>query len=276
MKRILLLGSALFLLIVLVGCGQHDAMTNGLDVIDLHEEESNMHYEQGGSTGIEASWAVDELRFSSVEDLLNAYVITRAGGEIEHLVSEWQELFVGTDISFADSAANVGFTALENLHLPVGIPEELELFTIMINKGLVEFTFMHPEDMVSEEAVRDAIISRRVARFSFRRWDMDDDFLFDAMMNQSTQRDVLIDGKYRFREDEMGAHSFSWVYDRTRFWLHLPAQRSGLGPRIAAAPELGGVPLDDPYAMVSFTETVTINLQDTRAVEAMIEELAAQ
>lgn len=299
MKRLLAISTILFLLVLLVGCRQNDMAAAEPDVADLYEEESHSPYEQADylygeehegchhfheqeeethvqeqddGTRIEVSWAPTEISFSSVEDFLNAYMIASAGREIDHLESEWSALFAPSELSSAEA---VNFTALENVYLPMGIPDEFELFTIRVAEGGVVFIFMHPDDMVSEEAIRDALRNFRVVHFGFYRWDMDDDFLFDAMMEQSTERDVLIDGKYLFRDTAwLGYYSVDWISNRTRFVLQLPAQRNASGQR-SAANEIGGVSLDDPYAMVSFTETATLNLQDTRAVEAMIEELEA-
>ena len=297
MKRLFTIGAILFLLVMLVGCRQYDAAANEASVADsveeeshsayypdeeehegchhFHEEEHEVHaYEQEDSTRIEASWVVDQMWFSSIEDFLNAYVTTDAGGEIDHLESEWQAQFGrGEHITFAESAAKVNFTSLEHVYLPVGIPDELELFSIMVNEGVVEFTFMHPEDMISDDAVWDAYRNFRELRFGFRRWDEDDSVLFDILMEQSREHGALIDGKYLFIEDEWVGHTFDWVSNRTRFWLQLPAGRNAAGERVES--ERGGVSLDDPHAMLSFTETVTLNLQDTHAVETMIEELEA-
>ena len=294
MKRLFTIGTFLFLLVMLAACTQYDAMANEPDVVVPYEEEGRSSYEQEDypykekhegchhfheqedTAGIVASWAVDEINFSSVEDFLNAYMTASRGGEIDSLASEWHVPFTGEeDLTFSESAANVNFTSLEHFYLPVGIPDEFELFTITVNEGAVNFIFMRPEDMVSEDAVWDALWNERVVRFDFPRWDMDDAFLLEAMLEQGniTEED-LVNGRYEIREHEW-AYVIAWVYDRTRFWLQIPRRQHNARGESVMATELDGVSLDDPYELVSFAETTTINLQDTRAVEAMIAELEA-
>ena len=272
MKRLFTTSVIFFLLILLSACTQYSA--------EIHEEYDHSHeydyethtYVQEEEAGPVASWAADEISFSSVEDFLNAYVTASAGGDIDHLASEWHDLFMAEDITFTESAYHVDFTSLENFHLPVGIPEEFELFTIRVLQGAAEFTFLHPEDMISEHTVRNAFMNFRELRFMFFRWDMDETFLFNNMTEGSMEHDILIDGKYLFGEGFGGGYSVDWISDRTRFILHLPATTTN---DRSETNELGGISLDDPHAMISFTETTTLNLQDTRAVETMIEELEA-
>ena len=295
MKRLFTIGTFLFLLVMLAACTQYDAMANEPDVVAPYEEEGrssyeqedypyeekhkgcHRFYEQEDNTGIVASWAVDEINFSSVEDFLTAYMIVSAGGEIDHLESERHALFAEEDdLTFTDSAANVNLTALEHFYLPVGIPDEFELFTIMVKEGSVSLIFMHPDDMISEDAIWDALWSERLFRFVFLRWDMDDSFLLEAQLEQSNiTKEDLIDGRYEIRELEQ-FYVLDWVYNRTRFLLHVPRTQLNARGESVMATELDGVSLDDPYEMVSFAETTTLNLQDTRAVEEMIAELEAR
>jgi len=261
MKRLLITTIVLFLLVTLAGCAQYDA--------DYPKEKDYGLCDHEHEEEIFDSVAPDQIRFSSVEDFLNAYIIASEGGDIANVVSRWE---TATDRGLASVADSINFTSFEAFHLPVGIPEDFELHHIEINKEFVNFIFLHHDDMGSEEAFWDALWNFRELRFGFFRWDEDDATLFDGLMAVSSELDTLIDGKYLFRERESGAHSFNWVSDRTSFSLHLPANLDPTNDR-SATNELGGISLDDPHAMVSFTETTTLNLQDTRAVETMIEEL---
>ena len=282
MKRFLTIGAFLFLLVMLVACTQYDAIINEPDGVDPYEEESPALYEQEQEEchtlyeeELDAvSWVEDEINFSSVEDFLNAYVIASAGEDIAHLISEWYEPYTGATI--ASSVANVNFTSLEAFYLPIGIPEDFELWKIRIYEEFVSFILLHPDDMVSEDAIWDAIWSQRVFRFGFYRWDVEDSILIDAMLEQSfiTEED-LVNGRYQIREHE-GIYVLNWVSDRTRFSLHVPRMQLNARGEVVMAAELDGVLLDDPYELVSFAETVTLDLRDTRAVEAMIAELAAR
>ena len=295
MKRFFKIGAVLLLFVMLVGCTQYDTAATEPDVADPYEEESHTPYEQEEEyyayeeahegchhfyeeeeSEIAASWAWDEITFSSVEDFLNAYVIASRGGDIAHLESEWHKRF--TDAGFVATAAKVNFTSLDALYLPAGIPDEFEILTITVGEDVVEYIFMHPDDMVSEDATWDALWHGRLFRFMIFRWDEDDSVLLDAMLEQSiniTEED-LIGGRYRVDEGYSGYY-IDWVYDRTRFSLYIPRiQRGARGEIVIAATEIDGASSADPYELVSFAETTTLNLQDTRAVEAMIAELAAR
>jgi len=271
MKRLLILTIVLFLLVTLAGCTQYDVGGNEVYDTGSYEEEIDNHYDHGHEEEIFDSVAPDQIRFSSVEDFLNAYIIANEGGDITNLVSRWETATEGDIASVTDS---INFTSFEEFYLPVDIPDEFELHNIEITEEFVGFAFLHRDDMGSEEAVQDVMRYFRELHFGFARWDVDDYILFDAMMRQSWEQDILIDGKYLFRESELGDHTFHWISNRTRFWLHLPANLDPTGDR-SETNELGGISLDDPHAMISFTETTTLNLQDTRAVETMIEELEA-
>ena len=251
MKRVTMIGMLFLLLVALVGCGQ------------FNEEQE-----------ITGERVIDILDFPSLEAFLDAYLIVREDGEgdISDFVSEFWSA-TGDD-NLMDIATGAEFASLEMLHLPVGIPEDFELYRVRINELLVSFRFLHRDDMVSEYATKEADLQQQFFEFHFHRIDAEDSVLLEGILEQdSATKADLIDGRYLFREP----NSFTWVSNRTIFGLRTPVpQYDTSSESIMAATELGGVSLDDPYAMVSFTETVTINLQDTRAVEAMIEELAAQ
>ena len=281
MKRFITAPIILFIILTLAGCGQYgeEMETNEENLVDAYEpqdtyeEKNHSPYEQEEEMVIFDTPVEDSIRFSSVEDFLNAYMIASAGGNINHLASEWHETFAADGAPFSTSAAAVNFTSLETFYLPVGIPEEFELFTIEVNEELVSFIFLHSDDMVSEDAIWDAIRNLREFRFTFYRWDVEDSVLIDAMLEQNfiTEED-LIDGKYLLHEQ---GRSFSWVFDRTRFHLRTPWLHHNARAEVSIASENGDMPLADPLEAVKFTEMVTLNLQDTRAVEAMIAELEA-
>jgi len=278
MKRLFTIVTILFLLTILTACTQHDTISNEPDTVDLHDEGDYAHHEEDhehDTTGIHASWLPDAVTFSSMEDFLNAYMTANAGGDIDHFASEWGHFFGRTDVTSTYSAEAINFASLENVHLPVGIPDEFEFFTVTVGERGMNFIFMREEDMISEDTVLSALQNWRAVYFSVTTWDMDDSVLFDNMMGQGAGSGALIDGKYLFyfhANEWMSYYLFDWVSDRSSFRLRLPATQTG---DRSDTNELGGISLDDPHAMISFTETTTLNLQDTRAVETMIEELEA-
>ena len=279
MKRILTIGAFLFLLVMLGGCTQYDAVANEPDAIDSYEEESHTLYEQEQKEchtlyeeELDAvSWAWDEITFSSVEDFLNAYIIANAGGDIAHLISEWYEPYTGATI--ASSVANVNFTSLEAFYLPVGIPDEFEIHSIAVNEEFVNFTFLHQDDMISEDAIWDALRSNfRVFRFSAPRGQDVGDPMEDMLHLHGVTEEALIDGEYLF----VGPGSVVWALDNRLFYLYIPSSHRHVGGEVLMARGDDEMSFDDQLEAVRFAETVTINLQDTRAVEAMIAELEAE
>jgi len=238
-------------------------MVNDTHTVDQHEEEFHVYFEQEEEFEIAATPVWDEVSFSSVEDFLNAYLIASEGGDIAHLVSGWQAPFEDTELTSA--VDNIKLTSLEALYLPVGIPDEFELRSIDVSEELILFSFLHPDDSVTEE----------LNLFVFRWDELDEAFLINAMFEQYGIGEAdLIDGKYYFRERSWG-YAFDWVYNGTRFHLGIPLGQLNVRDEASRENRDGDMSYEDQLEAVGYAEIATINLQDTRAVEIMIEELEA-
>ena len=259
----------------------------GEEPIDINEGIGH-----GDEDEIFVSWVEDQLEFSSIEALLASYLIVkegRADGDIREVVSGWDASRTEWDASFSDSgliyvAESTDFTSLETFHLPVGIPEEFQIYRITVSEEDVAIWYLHKDDMVSEETRWDAIVQQRHFLFGFSRWDMDTDFLMDGILRQNgASEEDLIDGKYLF----VAPNLFRWASDRKTFGLYTP-----LPPRVE-----GEFTIDEdglmefvvdytveshiwdfvvdtatPADMVEFAETVTVDLLDTDEVMELIEE----
>ena len=282
MKRFITALIILFIILTLAGCGQYgeEMETNEENLVDAYEpqdayeEESHSPYEHEEEMEISDTPVEDSIRFSSVEDFLNAYMIAGAGGNINHLASEWHETFAADGAPFSTSAAAVNFTSLETFYLPVGIPEEFELFTIEVNEEFINLIFLHQDDMISEDAIWSALRSNyRVFRFSIPRGqnhgDPHEDPMEGMLQLHDLTEEVLIDEKYLV----LGPDTVVWVENNRLLALYIPESHRNASGDVSMERGDGEMSYEEQLEAVSFAETTTINLQDTRAVEAMIAEL---
>ena len=214
---------------------------------------------------------VDILEFPSLEAFLTAYLIVsgESAGDISDLVSRyWSSTSNNTDLIKVAEGAD--FESLETLFLPVGIPYDFEIGRIRVSELGVVFHFFQRDDMISEYAMQEAYWQQRYFNFFIERWDESESTLFNDMMQAQgvTEKD-LIDGKYLFRPP----NSFSWVSEGGRFGLRLPLQQSSINHETIMTTEIDGLPLNNPYEMVKFTETRAVNLLDTNEVMTLIMEI---
>ena len=236
MKRFFLISVALFLLTLFAGCRQQEEI----------------------SIGHQACAVIDHLTFSSLEEFLAGYLIAREGrtdGDITALVESWQVRSSNTELG--DVVESVSFTSLENLYLPIGIPDGFQIHVIRVNEEVVNIRFLHEDDMVSEEAIWDAIVRQRDFRFNFTRWDLDSpmDGIFEQF--HVTEEDLL-DGRYLFLEPNF----FIWASDREVLYMYMPLN---LPPRPTRGTD------EHMAAMVGFAEIRVVNLLDSNEVLALIE-----
>jgi hypothetical protein len=201
MKRLLLMGFTLFLLLVPVGCGQYNE-TVGItesNPIDAPKDINN-------ENELAICDTPTTLEFSSVDELLDSYRAMKTGEMKKEL---------------ANIANEVGFSALERLYLPTSIPDEYQLYRILINKLEVSFWYMHKDDLASEKAIMNAKSMQGYFLFSFTRWDI------DSPENGRFQRDDpdLVDGKYWINEP----NSITWPTDTGRdiFYMRTPFPSQG-------------------------------------------------
>ena len=292
MKRFLIVT---FLSILLIGCGENIVQP---EVSENNYEETAHEQIQHTEETIDVppppvaggEEATDFIEFATLEDLLVAYQTVREGGDIERVLNNRAENYrlseFFEDLDFAreyellephndvgNFAERTDLFSLETLHIPVGIPEDFELRKISLTETYVSFTYLPVGTILSS---RSDIWSEDNAgfHFGFRRWDVDDSVLFDAMLDQFSHiidgEEDLIDGKYLFRTP----HSVAWVAHRTRFSLSLPHYHHFEGGMYIETFLSEDISHYRPRDMVRFTEMVSIDLTDTVAVRAMITELA--
>jgi len=196
---------------------------------------------------------VDELEFSSMEDFLGSYRIAQGGraeGDLRDLVTDWNPAFTESD--FADVVAGAEIASLETLYQPTNLPDGFALHRITVNERNLAFWYLHEDDLVSEEATREAMNQRRYFLFNVSRRDGDASALMEGVLqrNRASAED-LIDGKYLFSAPNM----LVWTSDGAIFRLFVPLSMT-----------------EYVHDMVSFAELGVANLQDTGEVAALVGE----
>ena len=143
---------------------------------------------------------------------------------VEELLSSYRDVVMGeADEEFIAIAEQFDFAGIETIYLPIGIPDEYVLRRIEVSEGGFFFTYVHEEDMISEEAAWKAINENRhfmLVTINYDRTNFDASIgPMDGVLRQNniTAAD-LIDGKYFFREP----NRFHWAIDRTHFRLDTP------------------------------------------------------
>lgn len=243
MKKLLMLVILLCLLMTLVAC--------------RHEGETMAGEE-----------AIDFLEFSTLEDFLVAHRAVRLDEDIASLTERWGGALSASDLE--DAVESTNFASLETLSLPTGIPEEFQVRKITITNYGITFWYLPEHITVSRDTFWSAISQNPSFQFSISRRQENEMELI--LQRDNVNREDLIDGKYLFFYPNM----FVWESDGVMLLLYTPTPSHDAGDETRmVTTEIDGISLDDPYAMVRFTETATLNLQDTRAVETMIAELEA-
>ena len=272
MKKTLFLGGVLFLLLTLVACGQCTVETEANERGIENDYEKVAYPQEDEEKITDGEIAIDFIEFSTLEDFLSAYIAVGAGENAANFVKYWSG--VSDYPTLESTIEGVDFLSLETLYLPVGIPSDFEVGKITVTESYVNFWFF-PVGVFDPD--RDSFWDTvaRFPHFEFgfdHRWDVGDSVLFDAMLAQSTDAEILIDGKYLFRPP----NAFSWVSSGMRFGLRTPLAQQVTRDGRAMASELADLSIDNPHEMLLFTETMTINLRDTNEVTALIEELTEE
>ena len=276
MKKLLMISIAIFVIFVLFGC-RHEEHDNGCDY-DYDQAITDNNSEQQITSRVHV--LSETLSFSSLEGFLTSYVEVKNGGlgrgEID-FQGDWFSPFHGVEL--ADVIENIDFAGFEMLYIPTGIPDDFRLHEIRVFEEGVGFRYLHKNDMISEETIRAAISGQRHFWFVHTRWDMDNSFLFDAMMRQSfvsvgvnATEDDLINGRYFFN----GMHSFNWVHDRERFTMTVPSPSRVPSVDFGAETTVnadGQTVFSNPAEMVRFLEIRTVDLTDPEQIEALLGEL---
>jgi hypothetical protein len=194
----------------------------------------------------------DLIQFSSLEDYLNAYLASKAGGSIEEF----------TEGGYFSERIN--FTEFEILHLPTAILENFVIRRIRINEfGSMTFWFL-PEDAEGPTNAfwqwwNDYPHFRLSIRESLYENGM------ELLLQGSNQTvDDLIDGKYFISRTYNLFISFTWVSDGMLFDLYIDLRSQDT----EEFKELFGD--GDVLDFVRFAETRAVDLTDTEAVLDLI------
>jgi len=256
MKRLLLMAFTLFLLLMYVGCGQHNGK------YEMNEATSIGAYKEAyNEQELMVEEVVDELVFSSIVDFLAAYRAVRVGSDITDFVAD------STSSNYAYLTESVDFLALEKLYMPIGIPEEYQLCKIALNDEGIAFWYLHKADLVFENAFLKATSQQQHFIFGFiRRWDFNSPMDGILRQNGATKED-LIDGKYLFVMPNM----FIWSFGRELLYMYTPLPSPDY--RIIEPDDNTTKlkwPPDYAYELVKFAEVEVVDLLDEDAVTALI------
>ena len=255
MKRILKITLTVLFLLIFVACGQTEE--GSVDVDGSYEEE--LYSEQYNVTAStlnapQVSWDIDEMEFHSLTEFLESYVSAtrgRSAGEASRLEE------------------SVGLMALEELYLPIGIPNAYRLFRILVNENFVSFWYLQEEDLISEDTILDALINQRHFLFSFTRWDWGDETPFDRMLEHLRVSEIdLIDEKYYFDE----RNRFVWASDNERMSLYIPMPTTSPRGEHSIPDGAGGFMAFSLNEPPIFTQIRVVDLTDEEEVEALIQE----
>jgi len=239
-KRPLIAALMLLLFLVFTGCGQDDETPEIVGTYSTENEAGNEEFQNeysNQSAPIGGCAIPPTLYFTSMAEFLESQMAFRLG-EV-----------TGT---MAATAESVNFAELEKFYLPVGVPEEYKLFRITVNEEVVALWFLPEEHLVSDDAMRWADSRQQHFLFNFSRWDLD--FPMAGVLGSLRTNDVIIDDKYVFN----GRNLLMWAESRELMIMYAPMQTAE------------NISTED---LIKFTQTYTLDLTDTTAIEALLETL---
>ncbi|MCL2397361.1 MAG: hypothetical protein FWC93_04770, partial [Defluviitaleaceae bacterium] len=190
MKRLFIVVLALFLPLLFAGCGQRESSAD-----DGQPQESQIRASGTQNTQenqIRVSDPPDTLRFTSMREFLENHKKVAGDRAFEEISA---------------LAESVNFMGLERFYLPVGIPEEYQLYRLAVEEGVVALWFLPEEHLVSEGTMRVADARQQHFLFSFTRWEID------------SPRDIKL-GQLRITEDDLvnGAYTRFHFNNNNRLW----------------------------------------------------------
>jgi len=221
----------LLLLIAFLGCtAQSEVFESTTEIQNENLQEADYidntdELIEEGSGELMLSRVDDILFFSSLDDLLSSYQAANSMLRQHSTTSLSEEL--------------MALTTLEILYIPVGVPQEYQLFEIAVRDEVVTYLFLRGEHMVSEEAIMLARIYQEGFSFTFRRWDLDNPMEGILRQNRVTEAD-LIHGRYLLASP----NRLIWQNGRSVAFVRFPSDYVG----------------GDIDQIIAFAETTAINL----------------
>jgi hypothetical protein len=196
--------------------------------------------------------AISWVEFTSLENFLNAYLTAKEGGDISEFV----------DFGFLLSREKniiegINFTELETIYLLTGIPENFFLHKIHVNEYYTRIIYVCDSIEITEQ--RNSYWGYPYFNLSFSRKKN------ESPLERSTG-DILIDGIIYNR---LG--TFKWEVDGKQLSLDIPREESDEVNRTSSI----GLINEEIRKRIVFTETKTVDLTDTAAVRALLDELTA-
>jgi len=167
----------------------------------------------GGTHCLALDIPVDELVFSSLEELLAAHKAVREGTADAELAE-----LAGNDGEFG-----INLVALDEFYFPTRIPKEYKLYKIVVNYLCVHFIYLTDRDLISDEAISNALHQQKEFEFGFYREDIE--YPMDVILRQhgATEKD-LIDGIYLLEKP----NRLYWGSDKAVLYLYMPLSFSNV------------------------------------------------
>ncbi|MCL2108746.1 MAG: hypothetical protein FWH20_05315 [Oscillospiraceae bacterium] len=156
------------------------------------------------------------LEFTSLDDFLNAYLAINEGREIGEFVQrDWVE---DTRRSFENGAEKVNLIELENLYLPVGIPDNFAIRGITITENYIAIRYLPMNITIfSRDEFWSNLIQNPSFEFALTKTHFEN--VMDVILqDKNLTREDLIDGKYLFNSPNL----FTWEIDGMLASLYIP------------------------------------------------------
>jgi len=197
------------------------------------------------------------IEFSSMEDFLNAFLITKDGGDIEYLIQEglwsWGE----------NPAESVNFAKLETLHLPIIISENFIARKITVDERFIFIEYL-PKDV---DFTRDTFwdTTRNNPSIYLVIWLDEENWIEGVLQRRSKTIEDLIDGKYLAQHSIYNSTvTFNWQLGKMYLGLQINIKQQ----HTEEFKELFGD--GDVLDLVRFAETRTVDLTDEEEVRNLI------
>ena len=156
----------------------------------------------------------------------------------------------------------VNLATLDRLYIPVGIPEEYELYRIIVLERSISFAFLPERYSISPHTAQMSIDTGLHFHFHISRFQ-DVDAARDGFFTQNrTLEDDLITGIYHFCERR---DFFDWMSKSWRLQMRFP--RNYLDSYYISA---------DPSVLTQYAVIRTIDLLDDVAINEFLAELRAE